>query len=109
MDPWDDIPDDTDSAEDSGSEGEWVMHQPSKAVLSHQTAAHADKPSKQKKSKAGKGKKPRGGLDAFAYADDYMPDIEKDLAGLPADVALTEEADVPRPKRSVKRKQGRKR
>ncbi|KAL3136772.1 hypothetical protein ABBQ38_005486 [Trebouxia sp. C0009 RCD-2024] len=89
--PWEDIPDDSDSADDSDSE-EWIMHQPSKSGLTqHQTSARTDKPGKAKKGKVHKGKKSNRGLDAFASADDYMPEIEDDLAALAADVSVVEE------------------
>lgn len=39
-----------------------------------------------KKSKGRKSKRPSGGLDAFASADDYLHQIETDLASMPADV-----------------------
>ena len=55
VEPWDDIPDDSDSGEDSDTE-EWIMHQPSKSTR-HQTSAPTDKPGKAKKSKVQKGKK----------------------------------------------------
>ena len=107
--PWDDIPDDSDSGEDDTAE--WVMHQPSKAQGSQQqAAARKFMLGKLKKSKAKKGKKPSGGLDAFASADDYMPEIEKDLASLPPDVALVEDGDASgnRPRKSVNKRQSKK-
>lgn len=91
--PWDDIPDDSESEEGSDM-AEWIMHQPSRSrSTKEQTVAQTDKPDRSKKSQVQKGNKPRSskGLDAFASADDYMPDIEGDLAALPADVSVGEE------------------
>lgn len=56
---------------------------------------------KQKQLK--KAKRASGGVDAFASADDYMQDIETDLAALPADVALSEAADEQSTKQSWRR------
>ena len=106
--PWDDISDDSDSGEDNAAE--WVMHQPSMARGSkHQLAAQTHMLRKPSKSKAKKGKKPSGGLNAFASADDYMPEIEKDLASLPADMALAKEggASGARPRTSVNKRHKR--
>lgn len=83
VEAWDDIPDDSDS-ESGSDEADWVMHQPSKANSAQaQTSAWLSIP---KKSKGRKTKKPSGGLDAFASADDYLQQIETDLASMPADV-----------------------
>ena len=68
------------------------MHQPSRSgSTGAHTAARRDK-SKKSKVKVNKGSKARSskGLDAFASADDYMPEIENDLAALPADVSIVE-------------------
>ena len=95
--PWDDIPGDSESEEDSDS-AEWIMHQPSRSKFTQeQTAAQTDKPDRSKKSHVHKGKMPRSskGLDAFASADDYMPDIENDLAALPADMSVGEDEGAP--------------
>ena len=89
--PWDDIPDDSESEEDSDT-AEWIMHQPSASESTgRQTAAQTDKPGRAQKSKVQKGKKLSRGSDAFASAEDYMPEIENDWAALPADVAIVEE------------------
>ena len=77
---WDDISDEGSSAADS-DEGEWVMHEPPTA---ESLSANTDKVMKSKKGK--KSKKPSGGLDAFASADDYQQQIEADLAAMPAEV-----------------------
>ncbi len=83
MEPWDDISDDSDF-ESGSDEADWVMHQPSKPDSAQgQTSARLSMP---KKSKGKKSKKPSGGLDAFASADDYLHQIESDLASMPADV-----------------------
>jgi len=83
MEAWDDIPDDSDS-ESGSDEADWVIHQPSKPESAQgQTSARLSIP---KKSKGRKSKKPSGGLDAFASADDYLHQIETDLASMPADV-----------------------
>ena len=83
VEAWDDIPDDSDS-ESGSDEVDWVMHQPSKPDSAQgQTSA---RPSIPKKSKGRKSKKPSRGLDAFASADDYLNQIETDLASMPADV-----------------------
>ena len=110
--PWNDITDDSESGEDSDA-AEWVMHQPSTSMSAQeQTAAQTDKPDRSKKSKVHKGKKTRSnqGLAAFASADDYMPDIENDLAALPADVSVGEGDSASgsrqgRPGRKTKRRQ----
>ena len=77
---WDDVSDGGHSGADS-EEGEWILHEPSKA---EPRSAKADKVMKAKKGK--KSKKPSGGLDAFASADDYQQQIEADLAAMPAEV-----------------------
>lgn len=94
--PWDDIPDDSESEEDSDA-AEWIMHQP--AMLrpnQDQTAPQTDKHDRSKKGNVHKGKKPRSSksLPAFASADEYMPEIESDLAALPADMLLGQEEDA---------------
>lgn len=91
--PWDDIPDDSESEEESDA-AEWVMHQPSTSRPNQdQTAPQTDKRDRSKKGKVHKGKKPRSSksLPAFASADDYMPEIDSDLAALPADVLVGQE------------------
>ena len=83
VEAWDDVPDDSDS-ESGSDEADWVMHRPSKPDSAQgQTSARL---SVLKKSKGRKSKKPSGGLDAFASADDYLHQIETDLASMPADV-----------------------
>jgi len=83
VEAWDDIPDDSDS-ESGSDEADWVMHQLSKPDSAQgQTSGRLSMP---KKSKGRKSKKPSGGLDAFASADDYLHQIETDLASMPADV-----------------------
>ena len=83
VEAWDNIPDDSDS-ESGSDEADWVMHRPSKPDSAQgQTSARL---SVLKKSKGRKSKKPSGGLDAFASADDYLHQIETDLASMPADV-----------------------
>lgn len=83
VEAWDDIPDDSDS-ESGSDEADWVMHQPFKPDSARgQVSARLSMP---KKSKGRKPKKPSGGLDAFASADDYLHQIETDLASMPADV-----------------------
>ena len=108
--PWDDVPDDSESGEDSDS-AEWIMHQPSRSGSPQEhTAARRDK---SKKSKVNKGQKARSskGLDAFASADDYMPEIENDLAALPADISVveTEGASGSRQDRSSRKTKSRQR
>ena len=114
--PWDDIPDDDSNGEGSSDEDNWVMHKSADAVLKKQkagskadTAAAAKQAKRQLKAK----RLPTGGMSAFASADDYMQDIETDLAAVPADVAVTESADEqkaskPRRKQQVQRQKGRK-
>lgn len=90
----------------------WIMHQPLKSRSTrHQTSTPKSNSGKAKKSKIGKGKKSSRGLDAFASADDYMPDIENDLAALPADVSQVEEdgGSGPSVRKRSKKGQSRKR
>ncbi len=90
LEAWDDIPDDSDS-ESGSDEADWVMYQPSKPDSARgQTSARMSIP---KKSKGRKSKKPSGGLDAFASADDYLHQIETDLASMPADVTPSSGGD----------------
>lgn len=92
--PWDDIPDDSESEEDSDT-GEWIMHQPAlSGSTRNQTAPQTDKRDRSKKGKVHKGNKARSSksLPAFASADEYMPEIESDLAALPADISVGQEA-----------------
>jgi len=102
---WNDVPDDSES--ELGSDGaDWVMHEPSLPdTTQKQGSAHADKLSIKKRNPGKKPKKRSGGLDAFASADDYLQQIETDLASLPADVASTGHDEDPVPARS--RKPGR--
>ena len=98
--PWDDIPDDSDSEEDSDT-GEWIMHQPALSESTRdQTAPQTDKRDRSKKGKVHKGNKARSSksLPAFASADEYMPEIESDLAALPADVSVGQEEGALGPK-----------
>lgn len=113
VEPWDDISDDGDDVVGSDDES-WVMHKPTVASLQQQQAS--DKldslPAvKQKQHRKAK-RLPRDGMDAFASADDYMQDIETDLASVPADVALSEDADElraskPRKQQKMQRTKGR--
>lgn len=110
--PWDDIPDDDSNGEGSSDEDNWVMHKAAEkqeAASKADTAAAAKQAKRQLKAK----RPPTGGMNAFASADDYMQDIETDLAAVPADVAVTESADEqkaskPRRKQQVQRQKGRK-
>ena len=69
------------------------MHEPTLASLKQ------PKPAQGAMSAAGKAKKQKGkqkrlrtdGMGAFASADDYVQDIEQDLAALPANVELSEQ------------------
>ena len=91
--PWDDIPDDSESGEDSDT-ADWIMHQPSsKRPTQDQPAPQTDKHDRSKKGKVHKGNKARSSksLPAFASADEYMPEIDSDLAALPADVLVGQE------------------
>lgn len=79
VEAWDDISDDAES-ESGSDDADWVMHEPP-------ISKSAEKLSAQKKSKGKKPKKTSGSLDAFASADDYLHQIETDLASMPADVS----------------------
>ena len=110
--PWDDIPDESDVESD---EADWVMAEPANPVASLQQQAKAQG-NKSMVLKNGEGKKkkkkPRGGLDAFASADDYLQQIETDLANAPADVVVPIGDDnTPKsvPARSLRRNVGIKR
>lgn len=81
VEAWDDISDDAES-ESGSDDADWVMHEPP-------MSNSAEKLSAQKKSKGKKPKKASGNLNAFASADDYLDQIETDLASMPADAALS--------------------
>ena len=107
VDPWDDISDD-DGGEEGSDKDDWVMHQPTLASLKKQQGSQktdAAVAAKQKKREAKPKRLPTVGMDAFASADDYMQDIETDLAAVGADVALTEAADEKKINRPHKKKQ----
>ena len=113
---WDDISDDDDDEPGASDEDNWVMHQPTAAGPKKQkagskagTAAAAKQAKRQLKAK----RLPTGSMAAFASADDYMQDIDTDLAAVPADVTLTETADEqraskPRGKQQMHRQKNRK-
>ena len=101
---WDDISDEGDSEADS-DESEWIMHEPSAAEL---FSAKAEKVMKAKMGR--KAKKPSGGMDAFASADDYQQQIEADLAAMTAEVEdKTQPTKLPHNKVGAKRKQKQRR
>ena len=79
VEAWDDISDDAES-ESGSDDADWIMHEPP-------MSNSAEKLGAQKKSKGKKPKKASGNLNAFASADDYLDQIETDLASMPADVA----------------------
>ena len=81
------------------------MHEPSK---SESQQAKGDKITKGHKGT--KPRRPSGGMDAFASADDYQQQIEADLAAMPAEVEgsiSAQPAKLHRSKAGVKHKQKR--
>ena len=107
VDPWDDISDDNDGEEGSDKD-DWVMHEPTLASLKKQRASQKSDVNlavKQQKREAKAKRLPTVGMVAFASADDYMQDIETDLAAVAADIALTEAADKKKINRPHKKKQ----
>ena len=67
------------------------MHQPSRSGSPQGYLTAQRDNSKERKAKKGKKARCNKGPNAFASADDYMPEIENDLAALPADVSVGEE------------------
>ena len=107
VDPWDDTSDDN-AGEEGSAKDDWVMHEPTLASLEKQRGSQKSDvavAAKQKKREAKAKRLPTGGMDAFASADDYMQDIETDLAAVAADVALTEAADEKKTNRPHKKNQ----